>query len=65
LAKLCLEYHPFFRTGGESVIIECYELAKFYGTDPDVFLHKPISKIALAKKRSMQLIKLIKKATKE
>lgn len=37
---------PFFYTGSvESLILDCYRLAKIYGRDPDDFLSKPLSAI--------------------
>jgi hypothetical protein len=57
-------HFPFFRAWGDDIALSCYELAKFYGTDPDVFLQKPISKIIRAVKRSEQLIARAAKAAK-
>jgi hypothetical protein len=45
--------------------VQCYSLAKFYGTDPDVFLKKPISRIVRMIKRSAELVEKAKKAAKE
>jgi hypothetical protein len=58
-------YRPFFHTGGGEVILRCYELAKFYGTDPDVFLKKPISHILRAVDRTADLIDRTKKAARD
>lgn len=58
-------HHPFFRAWGADVTLRCYELAKFYGTDPDVFLCKPISKISRAVEQTAELIERTKKASKE
>jgi hypothetical protein len=62
---LCLGHQPFFRAWGTDVTLRCYELAKFYGTDPDVFLCKPISKITRAVDRTEKLIESAKKAAKD
>jgi hypothetical protein len=40
-------------------------LARFYHTDPDVFLKKPISNILRAVDRTSELIERTKKAGKE
>lgn len=57
---------PFFRAGrGQEVVLRCYELAKFYGTDPDVFLKKPISKIISAVAHTERLIENVKKASRD
>ncbi len=57
---------PFFRSGGaEDVILRCYELAKFYGVDPDVFLQKPVSRILRAVDCTADLIERTKKAAKD
>jgi hypothetical protein len=61
---LRLGYHPFFHFGANEAVLNCYSLAKFFGTDPDVFLKKPLSKIARALKRSNELIEKSKKAAK-
>lgn len=55
----------FFRAGGGEVILRCYELAKFYGTDPDVFLKKPISKILRVVDQTAELIERTKKAAED
>lgn len=57
-------HRPFFRARGEDITLQCYSLAKFYGTDPDVFLKKPISKITRAMQMSAVLIEKSKKAAK-
>jgi hypothetical protein len=57
--------YPFFRARGAEVVLHCYELAKFYGTDPDTFLRKPISKIVRAVDRTAELIESVKKAAKD
>jgi hypothetical protein len=57
-------HHPFFRAWGRDVTLRCYELAKFYGTDPDVFLCKPISKIMRAVDQTAELIVRTEKAAK-
>lgn len=57
--------HPFFRAWGKDVTLRCYELAKFYGTDPDVFLKKPISAISRAVDRTTELIEYTKKAAED
>ena len=56
---------PFFRARGAEVVLHCYELAKFYGTDPDVFLRKPISKITRTVDRTAELIESVKKAARD
>lgn len=58
-------HHPFFRAWGADVTLRCYELAKFYGTDPDVFLKKPISKISRAVHHTSDLIERTKKAAED
>jgi hypothetical protein len=40
-------------------------LAKFYGTDPDIFLSKPVSKIYRATDRTAELIENVKKASED
>jgi hypothetical protein len=65
-----LDYRPFFRArgsyvAGSDVALHCYELAKFYGTDPDVFLNKPISSINRAIKRTSELIAATKAAAED
>lgn len=52
----------FFRAGGGEVILRCYELAKFYGTDPDVFLKKPVSHVLRAVDHTADLIERTRKA---
>jgi len=29
----------------DTCVMQCYELAKYYHIDPDIFLHKPISEV--------------------
>lgn len=58
-------HRPFFRAGGADVTLRCYELAKFYGTDPDVFLRKPISKISRAVDQTAELIERTRKAAED
>jgi hypothetical protein len=37
---------PFFHAGSvDDIILDCYRLAKFYSTDPEVWLAKPLSAI--------------------
>lgn len=70
-----LGHLPFFRArgshvagagvSGEDLALRCYELAKFYGTDPDVFLRKPISHISRAVRRTEELIERVKKAAED
>lgn len=57
-------HRPFFRARGEDITLQCYSLAKFYGTDPDVFLKKPISKIERAMNASNKLIERAEKNAK-
>jgi hypothetical protein len=40
-------------------------LAKFYGTDPDVFLRKPLSRIERAVRQTAELIKRTKQASED
>jgi hypothetical protein len=41
-----LESCRFFYAGHvEQLVLDCYQLAKFYAVDPDVFLDKPVSVI--------------------
>ncbi|MBO0717632.1 MAG: hypothetical protein J2P55_09915 [Rhizobiales bacterium] len=37
-------FHPRFIRISE-LILHCYRLARFYGTDPNVFLDKPVSEV--------------------
>jgi hypothetical protein len=38
------------------MILNCYRLAKYYGVPPDVFLNKPLSRIARDIKYTNMLI---------
>lgn len=42
-----MESGKFFYAGvvSDTLILDCYRLAKYYGLDPDHFLHKPLSVI--------------------
>lgn len=52
-----MESGKFFYAGTlDSVVLDCYRLAKFYGRDPDDFLDKPISAIQRHMKWTAQLI---------
>jgi hypothetical protein len=52
---------PFFYAGAvggesETLILDCYRLAKYYGIDPDHFLGKPLSTIQRHMKWTAKLI---------
>lgn len=57
-------HHPFFHAGGTDITLRCYELAKFYGVDPDLFLKKPISHVLRTVDRTAELIERTRKAAK-
>lgn len=39
-----MESDKFLHAGSiDALILDCYQLAKFYAVDPDVFLSKPLS----------------------
>jgi hypothetical protein len=43
----------------ESLILDCYRLAKYYSTSPDIFLQLPISEVQLHLYRTIQLTNLM------
>lgn len=53
-----MESCRFFYAGtvSEQLILDCYRLAKYYGRDPDDFLHKPLSTIQRHMKWTAKLI---------
>lgn len=40
---------------GDSLVLDCYRLAKFYGTSPEIFLNMPLSEVDLHLHRTIQL----------
>jgi hypothetical protein len=58
----------FFLTGGrglavadDSVIIDCYRLAKYYSTSPEVFLAMPIGDVKTHLERTIELANLMRR----
>jgi hypothetical protein len=45
----------------ETMILDCYRLAKFYATSPDVFLQMPIGEVQLHLYRTIQLTNLMRR----
>ncbi|HLH95010.1 MAG TPA: hypothetical protein VKW08_07820 [Xanthobacteraceae bacterium] len=60
--ELRLGHRPLFCAGREDLTLRCYELAKFYGCDPDAFLDKPLSRVERTVRQTALLIKRIKDA---
>ena len=46
----------------DDVILACYELAKFYGVDPRIFLDQPISEVARHKHWTHKLANRMREA---
>jgi hypothetical protein len=45
----------------ENLILDCYRLARWYHTSPEVFLTMPLNDIHLHMYRTMQLMALMKR----
>jgi hypothetical protein len=65
---LCFQAPEFFsaRAGGvvgsdENLILDCYRLARFYHTSPDVFLYMPLSDVHLHLYRTIQLTRIMQR----
>jgi len=43
----------------ETIILDCYRLAKYYGVSPEVFLAMPIDDVQLHLYRTIQLAKMM------
>lgn len=50
---------PVGNSSVDDVILDCYRLAKYYGSDPDVWLAKPLSQVRLHLKWTGQLSKIL------
>lgn len=53
-----MDARKFFYAGdvGDTLVLDCYRLAKYYGLDPDLFLNKPLSAIQRHMKWTAKLI---------
>jgi len=49
----------------ESVVLDCYRLARWYQQSPDVFLSMPLSHVKLHMYRSLQLAARIRDEQKQ
>ena len=49
----------------ESMILDCYRLAKYYATSPSIFLSMPISEVQLHLFRTIQLANLMRREQEE
>jgi len=65
---MCLQASEFFssRSAGlvissENLILDCYRLARFYHTSPDVFLAMPLSEVHLHLFRTIQLTRIMQR----
>ena len=45
----------------ENLILDCYRLAKFYHTSPDVFLDMPLGDVQLHLWRTIQLMRIMQR----
>ena len=54
------------RSGGvvasdENIVLDCYRLARFYHTSPDVFLNMPLGDVQLHLYRTIQLTRIMQR----
>jgi hypothetical protein len=45
----------------ETMILDCYRLAKYYATSPEVFLNMPIGEVQLHLYRTIQLANVMRR----
>ena len=45
----------------ETMILDCYRLAKYYATSPEIFLNMPVSEVQLHLYRTIQLASLMRR----
>jgi len=45
----------------DTIILDCYRLAKYYSTSPDVFLNMPIGEVQLHLYRTFQLARMMRR----
>jgi hypothetical protein len=45
----------------ENLILDCYRLARWYHTSPEVFLTMPLNDVHLHMYRTIQLVKLMRR----
>ena len=56
------------RSGGlvasdENLVLDCYRLARFYHTSPDIFLNLPLGDVQLHLYRTIQLTRIMQRET--
>ena len=54
------------RSGGlvatdENIVLDCYRLARFYHTSPEVFLNLPLGEVQLHLYRTIQLTRIMQR----
>jgi hypothetical protein len=49
----------------ETMILDCYRLAKYYATTPEAFLNMPISEVQLHLYRTIQLANVMRREQEE
>ena len=49
----------------ETIILDCYRLAKYYATSPSVFLSMPITEVQLHLFRTIQLANVMRREQEE
>lgn len=45
----------------DSAVLDCYRLAKYYSTSPEVFLAMPVSAVKLHLERTIELANLMRR----
>jgi hypothetical protein len=45
----------------ENIVLDCYRLARFYHTSPDLFLNMPLGDVQLHLYRTVQLTEIMQK----